>query len=340
MKTWSEVYENAKLHVTKCSCCKECNGIVCKGQIPAGVGGKGTGASFIHNVAALKKIYLQMDTIVSNEGVDTSSELFGHPVSLPVYGAPICGIENNYGANMSDQEYTQYLIEGSIDAGVISFTGDGKADHMFQEPIAILDKYKGKGVPTIKPWLSDMDWRIALANKTNVIAIASDIDAAGLINLHQDSIPISFKDVEVLKTIKQACTAPFIAKGIMTRAGALKALEAGADGIVVSNHGGRVLDYCRATIEVLPEIVDAVQGRMKIFVDGGFRSGEDVFKALALGADGVLIGRPLPLAAIGGKSMGVSIYFKKIQEELQACMAMCGCKKISDIGKEHVHMAW
>ncbi|MDQ9893225.1 alpha-hydroxy-acid oxidizing protein, partial [Acinetobacter baumannii] len=74
--------------------------------------------------------------------------------------------------------------------------------------------------------------------------------------------------------------------------GALKALEAGASAIIVSNHGGRVLDQCPATAEVLEDIVKAVNGKMKIFVDGGIRSGVDVFKALALGADGVVIARP------------------------------------------------
>ena len=93
---------------------------------------------------------------------------------------------------------------------------------------------------------------------------------------------------------------PFILKGIMTVKGAEKALEAGAAGIVVSNHGGRVLDQCPATAEVLPAIVDAVGGKMKVFVDGGIRSGMDVFKALALGADAVLIARPFVTMVYGG----------------------------------------
>ena len=97
---------------------------------------------------------------------------------------------------------------------------------------------------------------------------------------------------------------PFILKGIMTVKGAEKALEAGAAGIIVSNHGGRVLDQCPATAEVLPAIVDAVGGKMKIFVDGGIRSGMDVFKALALGADAVLIARPFVTAVYGGGSGG------------------------------------
>ena len=104
---------------------------------------------------------------------------------------------------------------------------------------------------------------------------------------------------------------PFIAKGIMTARGAIKAVEAGVDAIVVSNHGGRVLDQCPATAEVLPAIVEAVQGKVKIFVDGGIRSGVDVFKALALGADGVLICRPFVTAVYGGGMEGVKTYIEK-----------------------------
>lgn len=126
-------------------------------------------------------------------------------------------------------------------------------------------------------------------------------------------------------------------KGILSVKGALKAKEAGADAIIVSNHGGRVLDECLSGIEVLPEIVDALKGSgMRILVDGGFRSGLDVFKALALGADGVLIGRPLSLAVIGDGAEGVKIYLEKIALELRETMAMCGVKKISEISREHV----
>ena len=122
----------------------------------------------------------------------------------------------------------------------------------------------------------------------------------------------------------------------MSVRGAKKALEAGAAGIIVSNHGGRVLDGAQAGIEVLEEIVKAVDGKMKIFVDGGFRSGNDVFKALALGADGVLIGRPVSHAAIGDMEHGVETYLRKIQLELKETMALAGCKTIKDITRDMV----
>ena len=142
--------------------------------------------------------------------------------------------------------------------------------------------------------------------------------------------------MDELRQIAQAAGKPFILKGIMTVSGAKKALEAGASGIVVSNHGGRVLDQCPATAEVLPAIADAVGDKMTILVDGGIRTGMDVFKALALGADAVLIGRPFVNMVYGGGAEGVQVYVDKLQSELADTMAMCGAHKLSDIRRSMI----
>lgn len=144
--------------------------------------------------------------------------------------------------------------------------------------------------------------------------------------------------MEDLREVKQAAGLPFIVKGIMTVKGAMKAKEAGADAIVVSNHGGRVLDQCPATAEVLEEIVNAVDGSMKIFVDGGIRSGVDVFKALALGADAVIIARPFVTAVYGGAQEGVEAYVNKIGSELKDTMAMCGVASLKEITRDCVRV--
>lgn len=122
----------------------------------------------------------------------------------------------------------------------------------------------------------------------------------------------------------------------MTVKGALKAKEAGAAAIVVSNHGGRVLDQCPATAEVLREIKAAVGDSMKIFVDGGIRSGTDVFKALALGADAVIIARPFVTAVYGAEEEGVKVYVEKIGAELEDTMAMCGAHALSEISPDMI----
>lgn len=128
-----------------------------------------------------------------------------------------------------------------------------------------------------------------------------------------------------------------IAKGIMTPEDAEAAIEAGVDGIYVSNHGGRQLDGAPSTIEVLPSIVEAVKKRCPIFVDGGFRTGADVLKALALGADMVLIGRPAVFGLACYGEDGVHAALRILRDELIKAMMLCGCSKLSDINRNLVH---
>ena len=167
--------------------------------------------------------------------------------------------------------------------------------------------------------------------------VAMDIDAAGLPFLKNLNPPAGSKTVEQLSEIVNAAGIPFIVKGIMTVAGAKKAFDAGASAIIVSNHGGRVLDQTPATAEVLERIVEWNQGRMKIFVDGGIRQGTDIFKALAMGADAVLIARPFVQAVYGGAEEGVKLYIEKLAAELADTMAMCGAASIKDINRSMLY---
>jgi 4-hydroxymandelate oxidase len=127
-----------------------------------------------------------------------------------------------------------------------------------------------------------------------------------------------------------------IIKGIDTHEDALLCLEHGIDGILVSNHGGRSTETGRATIEALPEVVAAVGGRIPVFVDGGVRRGTDVFKALALGARAVGIGRPFlwGLGAFG--QAGVDRVLEILQGELKLVMGNCGTRTVVDITRAYV----
>src|SRR3712207_3964952 len=136
------------------------------------------------------------------------------------------------------------------------------------------------------------------------------------------------KSVEAIKDLKASTKLPFILKGIMTKEDALMAVEAGVDAIVVSNHGGRVLDYTPGVCDVLEDIAKAVKGKLIVLADGGVRTGVDVVKMLGLGADGVLIGRPFVTASFGGLSEGVDMYVKKLINELESTMILTGCKDI------------
>lgn len=125
-------------------------------------------------------------------------------------------------------------------------------------------------------------------------------------------------------------------KGIATREDALLAVHHGISGIVVSNHGGRQLNGALATIDALPEIVEAVQGRIPIHVDGGIRHGTDVFKALALGADFCWVGRPALWGLAYKGQQGVELMLRILTDEIRLCMSLAGTVKVSDITKEYL----
>lgn len=325
-----------KIIKEKCRVCKECNGIICKGEIP-GVGGKGTGSSFIRNREKINEVKIHLNTIVKKDTIDTSVELFGKNFKYPVFAAPIGAVGVNYSEELNDLTYSQAIIEGCKKAGVLGFTGDGAKDNFFDEPLSVIDENEGMGIPTIKPWENqEIIKKIKKAEKAGALAVAVDIDAAGLVILAMMGKPVATKSIEELKEITASTKLPVIFKGIMTVEGARKALDAGAYGIVVSNHGGRVLDHTLASIEVLPAIAGEVKGKMKIFVDGGFRDGVDIFKGLALGADAILIGRPYAVAAYGGGKEGVELYTHRLGQVLEETMIMTGCHRLQDIGKGHV----
>lgn len=141
---------------------------------------------------------------------------------------------------------------------------------------------------------------------------------------------------EYVRYLKLKTTMQIWLKGILTAEDAAAAVEAGADGILVSNHGGRQLDGAMSTLDALPEVVAAVRGRIPVHIDGGIRRGSDVFKALALGADHCWVGRvPLWGLAYNGED-GVSLALNILHDEFKVVMALMGCAKVADIRPEHL----
>lgn len=139
----------------------------------------------------------------------------------------------------------------------------------------------------------------------------------------------TWKDLDWLRSLTRL---PILLKGVMATEDAVRAVEAGMDGIVVSNHGGRILDSQPATIDVLPEIARAVEDRVPVLVDGGIRRGTDILKALALGARAVLIGRPYMNGLAAAGSIGVAHVVQILRGELEAAMALTGCRDLAAIG--------
>lgn len=334
---YSECIENARAKIGNyCKACPECNGRACKNQMP-GPGAKGIGDTAIRNYDKWKEIRLNMDTLVEKRPIDTSLSLFGKEFKYPFFAGPVGAVNLHYGDCLNDVSYNDILVSACAEFGIAAFTGDGVDSNVMLAATKAIKKTDGFGIPTVKPWNMELiREKLELVKESGAFAVAMDIDAAGLPFLKNLNPPAGSKSVEELREIVDAAGLPFIVKGIMTVKGALKAKEAGASAIVVSNHGGRVLDQCPATAEVLEEIADAVDGSMKILVDGGIRSGTDVFKALALGADAVIIARPFVTAVYGGGREGVESYIQKISGELADTMAMCGVASLEEISRDCV----
>ncbi|KAJ7951478.1 Peroxisomal (S)-2-hydroxy-acid oxidase [Quillaja saponaria] len=144
---------------------------------------------------------------------------------------------------------------------------------------------------------------------------------------------LNWEDLAWLRSITNL---PILIKGILTGDDAIKAVEVGVSGIVVSNHGARQLDYSPATISVLEEVVHAVRGKIPVLFDGGIRRGTDVFKALALGAQAVLVGRPVIFGLAAKGEYGVKRVIDMLKDELELTMALSGCPSLKDITRSHV----
>jgi isopentenyl diphosphate isomerase/L-lactate dehydrogenase-like FMN-dependent dehydrogenase len=144
---------------------------------------------------------------------------------------------------------------------------------------------------------------------------------------------LTWKDLEWLRSVSSL---PILVKGVLTPEDALLAAEAGAAGVVVSNHGGRQLDGVAPSLDALPAIVEAVGDRLAVLMDGGIRRGGDVVKALALGARAVLAGRP-PLWGLGADGAdGAQRVLELLRDELELALALCGCTSPTDVARAHV----
>jgi isopentenyl diphosphate isomerase/L-lactate dehydrogenase-like FMN-dependent dehydrogenase len=135
------------------------------------------------------------------------------------------------------------------------------------------------------------------------------------------------------------CSVPILVKGILAAEDAELALQHGAAGVVVSNHGGRQLDRSLATADALPEIAEAVEGRAALLVDGGIRRGIDVAIALALGADAVMVGRPALWGLAAGGGEGVARVLELLRAELELTLGLCGCTGVSQLTRAHLRRA-
>ena len=335
--TYNEILTAARGQVgPTCKACPVCNGIACGNTMP-GPGCKAPNNVAARNYAKWQEIFVNMDTLCPNAPIDTSFRLFGWDFKAPVFIAPLGALKMHYGDKHDDFSYNSILVPACANYGIAAFTGDGVDPEIMKRASDDMVKVQGIGIPTIKPWnLEAVFEKLDILNAKGIFAAAMDVDGAGLPFLKAMNPNAGSKSVDELRQITAYAKMPFIVKGIMTPKGAEKAIEGGAAAIVVSNHGGRVQGGVPSTAEVLPAIAKAVDGRVPIFVDGGIRSGVDVFRALALGADAVLVGRPVVPFVYAAGAEGLNVYLDKLIAELRDTMTMCGTPSLADIGPDNV----
>lgn len=324
-----------------CHVCKVCNGVACAGRFTNSLefGAKGNNGGFIAAVKGLADIRIELDPIHDDYMPDTSCSFFGHNFDLPVFASPIAKILTDYTFDSpffnNNGKYADALIKGCYEAGGMAWLGDNKEPGYFPGQIPPIQDVGGCAVPTIKPWADrEQFWkRVEWCQEVGAMAIATDLDAIGLGYQYSGTKNegVCSRTVEELKEIVQRIQVPVVIKGIMSVKAAVKCKEAGAYGILISNHGGNVVENSLAPCDVIADIRKAVGEEMKVFADGGVRSGEDVFKMLALGADAVGIGRPYVVSVYGGAQDGAYIYTQKIYYELQNIMRLTNCRTLADI---------
>lgn len=290
------------------------------------------GSAETGNARKITREYTDSLTIETRviDAVQASTEftLFGHTFTTPVMPAALSGMEGICPNPMVE------VTKGAHAAGTAMWVGIGSG----QELQAIIDTGV-KAIKIVKPY-KDKDLifaKLAEAEKVGAIAVGMDV-IFGFGGKIGDSLirselfaPKSLADI---RSFVQATKLPFILKGILSEQDAYKALEAGAAAIVVSHHGGNSIDYAVPPLKILPRIAKMIGGAIPIFVDSGIVRGTDVFKALALGADGVLIGRTAVAGLAAGGAEGVQKVIEGTNEELRRVMSLTSCPTLKHISPE------
>ncbi|MEA5058544.1 MAG: alpha-hydroxy-acid oxidizing protein [Candidatus Pelethousia sp.] len=329
-----EIREAAKKPMQKfCKLCPSCDGKACAGRVP-GMGGALTGSSFTANFEALRNTRINLRVIHGAEDPIIRLSLFGQALDTPILAAPMTGAGHNCGEGLTEEDFVKAVVLGAESAGSLGWIGDAANLALFEAGLAAAKASKQGVVAIIKPRkeLEEIVLRFRMAEEAGAVALGLDLDGAGLVTMRLHGQPVGPKTVEQLKAIRGRTKLPFVIKGVMTVDEALLCREAGADCIVVSNHGGRVLDGCPGAADVLADIACALDGKLTILADGCVRSGVDALKLMALGAQGVLVGRPLCWGAFADGAQGVATVIKTYTDQLYQAMIMTGCPSLQDIG--------
>lgn len=298
---------------------------------PIGFGGAGQGRTFDANFKALEKYKFRMRVVKEHKEPSMETKFLGHDISMPVMVSSVSGTKLSMNDSLPEDDFQRGMIEGAKLFGTIGLSGNA-VDFPDHPGIEIIKENGGWGIPVFKP--QSQERLLSLfkrAEAADVLAIAVDLDGFGSTNWAYRGKPVYRKSEKDLKELVAATSKPVIFKGIMNVEDAKIAVSAGAKAIDVSNHGGRVLDYGQGVAEVLPEIVKELKGQVIIMADGAVRTGFDVLKLLALGADVTLIGREMARMSLAGGAEAVAKYLKFVQSDLRLAMLMTGCDTLEEI---------
>jgi len=331
-------------------------------------GGAGDELTLRDNIAAFARLRLMPRVLNAVGGGDTTVTLFGHRHPAPLLLAPVAFQQlahpEGEAASVLAASAMQTAMVVSTQAGIAleTLAEQAQAPLWFQLYIqpdreftaSLVKRAEAAGVqalvvtvdaPIHGPRNREQRARFVLP------PCITPVNLAGMRELPPESIhpggpsllqsarvrrAPTWADVRWLRTLTRL---PILLKGILSPDDALRAIDAGADGVIVSNHGGRTLDTVPASIDALPAIANAVTGRIPLLLDGGIRRGTDVFKALALGASAVLIGRPAMHALAAAGAPGVAHVLHIVRTELEMAMVMCGCRTLAEIDRKRIFPA-
>ena len=323
--------------------------------------GTDNGGTLRANREGFEKYQLRMRRLVDTRVLDTSIELFGEHYPTPIIIAP-CGHQKAFhpegevpvarAARTRDTEMILSTVTSLAVENINAARGRPVwyqlyADATWEVTEAVVKRVEDAGCPvlavTVDLPVSNREANTRHHRATNPQCVSCHGPNAGIIppkpmfdGLVRTMTNRSFLDWDYIDRIRDTTSMQLMLKGIVTAEDATLAMEHGIDGIIVSNHGGRAEDSRRSTIESLPEVVQAIGGRIPVIVDSGFRRGTDIFKALALGADAIAIGRPYLWGLGSFGQEGVETVLDILKRELEIVMRQAGTVKISDINHSYI----
>lgn len=334
------IYYRAKAReklATLCAVNDVCDGHpdrLCMGQKygkAIGFGGAGQGRTFFENFEALKKYKFKQRIVKEHKEPDMSSVFFDKKIKMPILVSSVSGVKISMNDAMPEADFQKQMIQGAKLFGTIGFSGN-TVDVPEHPGIDIIKENNGWGVPVFKPQAQDkLLVLFEKAEKADVTAICVDLDGCGSTNWALRGKPVFRKSPKELKELVESTAKPVIFKGIMGMEDAEAVVASGAKGLVVSNHGGRVLDYGQGVADVLPEIAKEFKKDIIIMADGAVRTGFDALKLIALGANFVLVGRPMARMALTGGAEAIFKYLDYMKSDLRRAMLMTGCDNLPEI---------